>query len=80
MGERQNRTGRGARNYVLIAAFVAATWLPMAGMLFRPATPRPLSENREMAPLPKFGWRPAALKMFVFDLKPYLRDNFGFRP
>jgi hypothetical protein len=80
MGEKQDRIGRSARSYVLICAFVAATWLPMADMLFGPATARPLSENREMAALPKFGWRPAALKMFVFDLKPYLRDNFGFRP
>ena len=80
MGERQDRIGCSARNYVLIGAFVAATWLPMARMVIHPAAARPLSENREMAAPPKFGWRPAALKLFVYNLRLYLRDNFGFRP
>ena len=33
-----------------------------------------------MAAFPKFGWRPADLEKFASELKPYLRDNFGFRP
>jgi hypothetical protein len=80
MGENPEQNGRRTTHYVLIVAFIAAIWMPMAGM-FSGVAPRPSqSENRAMAPFPKFGLRWNALRMFFFELKPYLKDNFGFRP
>jgi alginate O-acetyltransferase complex protein AlgJ len=80
MSENQKDNGRRTAHYVLIVAFIAAIWTPMAGM-FSGLAPRPSqSENRRMASFPEFGPRWNAMRMFFFELKPYLKDNFGFRP
>ena len=80
MGETPKSDGRSATSCLLIVAFIAAIWMPMADMLFGLA-PRPaLAENRQMALFPKFGRRAADVWLFAHKLKLYLRDNFGFRP
>lgn len=61
----------------LIAAFLAALFLPpVAGAL---GVGMATSENRALAPAPKWGQALTSSTRFMRDLKAYLPDHYGFR-
>ncbi len=69
---------RTLANVVLIALFVAAAWLPLAGLVLGLGT-APTGENRRMAALPTFRLHHEDLDKFPGKFEDFYRDHFGFR-
>src|SRR5688572_30719927 len=63
---------------LLIAIFVAAIALPLAGMAFV-RHDRATSENRVLAAQPQLVWSVASFKAFPGQLARYFEDHFALR-
>lgn len=62
----------------IIVAFVLMLALPLLQTMFHFASPRPVNENRELAPAPRWSdvLRPAD---FTLALQRWFQDHYGFR-
>ncbi|HEX5218982.1 MAG TPA: hypothetical protein VFZ59_05395 [Verrucomicrobiae bacterium] len=75
--ERKTRSQRS--DLVLIAFFLIALALPLAGKLVLPDRVLAGSENRRLAKFPKFDWHYKTLEAFPTAFEKYYNDQFGFR-
>jgi len=65
-------------DWILIALFLAAIWVPLVRMKYGPA-PIQSSENRVLAPFPDLSFNRKSLVAFPENFGKYFNDHFGFR-
>jgi alginate O-acetyltransferase complex protein AlgJ len=63
----------------LVAIFLAALCLPLAGMVLQLDDDAPSAENRTLAPRPQLPRDAASLRAFPDQLTRYFEDHFAFR-
>lgn len=65
---------------LFLATLLAASFLPLLGLLFnvKVASQTP-TENRRLAPLPRFSWPSVADASYFTQFEEYFNDHFGFR-
>jgi alginate O-acetyltransferase complex protein AlgJ len=63
----------------LIAVFIAALFIPLAGMVFDWDHDDPSAENRTLAPWPRPAWQVESLRALPEQLTRYFEDHFAFR-
>jgi alginate O-acetyltransferase complex protein AlgJ len=63
----------------LVAIFLAALCLPLAGMVLHLDADAPLAENRTLASWPRFQLDAASLRVLPDQLTRYFEDHFAFR-
>ena len=63
----------------LVAIFLAALCLPLAGMVLRLDNDAPSAENRTLAPRPRLPRDAASLRALPDELTRYFEDHFAFR-
>jgi len=67
------------KNGVLISLFAIVLWLPVLDVYLHLDWTAPRSENRALAPYPKFQPGRHALQAYVAGLEAYFNDHFGCR-
>jgi alginate O-acetyltransferase complex protein AlgJ len=63
----------------LVAIFLMALCLPLAGMVLRLDHDPPSAENRTLAPRPQLRWDTASLRSLPEQWTRYFEDHFAFR-
>ncbi|QEH31654.1 hypothetical protein OJF2_01190 [Aquisphaera giovannonii] len=68
-----------AADRLLVGVFLAAIWLPLAGLAFGLDSALVLDENRNLATCPSWSWDRDAMAAFPRQFDSYFNDQFGFR-
>jgi alginate O-acetyltransferase complex protein AlgJ len=63
----------------LVAIFLVALCLPLAGMVLHLDHDPPSAENRTLAPRPRWQWDTASLRSLPDQFTRYFEDHFAFR-
>ena len=71
--------GPRSRDVLLIACFLIAVAVPVAGMILHLDADFVLEENRKLAPRPELELNRATLSEFPDKFEAYFNDHFGFR-
>jgi hypothetical protein len=76
-----NSAGRftGLARKALLAAFVAALWVPLLVTIAQRDRPDAAQENRRLMPLPRVPSNWASLRAFPAAFQDYFADHFGLR-